>query len=216
MLSGGVLRGRFKMLEWWLEPWVPRSGRVFVDVGANVGTWSYWLASFFERGYAVEPDPDAIAALRAEVPDNVTVLPVAAWSTDTTVTFSRFQQTVHTSAYFDEEGINTGPRVGLIELPCRPLDALEIAGPVDFLKCDTEGAEVEVLRGAEQLIRRDRPWLLIEVHAVENCLALARLLAEWGYLVTVVRYPGYETFSRLWYTHCWFSCQPAEGVESSS
>src|SRR5215208_5687382 len=122
-------------------------------------------------------------------------------------------QTVHTSAYFGEEGINTGPRAGLLELPCRPLDALAIDGPVDFLKCDTEGAEVEVLRGAEQLIRRDRPWLMIEVHSLENALALGRLLAAWRYRFTIVRYPGYEICSHVWYAHCWFSCQPAERVD---
>ena len=203
------------MLEWWLEPWVPRSGRVFVDVGANVGTWTHWLAPHFDRGYAVEPDPDAVAALRAKVPANVTIHPVGAWSTETTLTFSRFAQTVHTSAYFGNEGINTGPRAELIELPCRPLDTLEIEGPVDFLKCDTEGAEIEVLRGAEQLILRDRPWLMIEVHAVENCLALTQMLADWGYLFTIIRHPDYETYSHYWYAHCWFSCQPAEQVVAS-
>lgn len=202
------------MQEWWLEPWVPRSGRVFVDVGANVGTWSRWLAAFFERGYAVEPNPEAVAELRTEVPETVTILPVGAWSSDTTVTFSRFEQTAHTSAYFEEEGLNTGLRTGLLDLPCRPLDSLPIVGPVDFLKCDTEGAEIEVLKGAEQLIRRDRPWLIVEVHSLENCLALSRLLAEWEYLFTVVRYPGYDTFSHLWYAHCWFSCQPVERVEA--
>ena len=203
------------MQELWLDAWVPRSGRVFVDVGANVGTWTRWLAPVFEHGHAVEPDPTALAMLRADLPANVTVHPVGAWSTEMTVTFSRYAQSVHTSAYFGEEGINTGPRAGLVNLPCRPLDTLPIAGPVDFLKCDTEGAEVEVLLGAEQLIRRDRPWLLIEVHSLENCLALSRLLAAWGYLFTVIRYPGYDTYSHMWYAHCWFSCQPVERVDVS-
>src|SRR3954453_12438803 len=134
------------MNEWWLDTWVPLSGRVFVDVGANPGSWTHWLAPHFDHVHAVEPNPEAVAELRANLPANVTVHPVGAWSTETTVTFSCYAETVHTSAYFGEEGINTGPRAGQVELPCRPLDALEIAGPVDFLKCDTEGAEVEVLR----------------------------------------------------------------------
>ena len=200
------------MLEWWLEPWVLRSGRVFVDIGANVGTWTHWLAPHFQHGYAVEPDPDAVAVLKANAPANVIVHPFAAWHTDTTVTFSRYAETVHTSAYFREEGINTGLRTGVIELPCRALDTVDIAGPVDFLKCDTEGTEIEVLQGAEQLIRRDRPWLLIEAHALENCQTLARMLAQWNYLFTIVRHPDYEPFSRWWYAHCWFSCQPIERV----
>jgi hypothetical protein len=33
---------------------------------------------------------------------------------------------------------------------------------VSFLKCDVEGHELNVFRGAEQLLRRDRPVLLFE------------------------------------------------------
>lgn len=199
------------MLEWWLAGWVPHSGRVFVDVGANVGTWSRWLASGFERGHAIEPDPDALVGLRAGLPDSVVVHPIAAWHRPGTLTFSRYAESVHTSAYFTDEGINTGPRRQKLELPCARLDDLVLDGPVDFLKCDVEGAEVEVIRGAAGLIDRDRPWLLIEVHAVPLFQQLARILADADYVFTVVRHPEYEPFSPLWYAHCWLSCQPAPG-----
>jgi len=202
-------------LEWWLAPWVPRRGCVFVDVGANVGTWTTWLASSFERGYAVEPDPDALAVLRTNVPANVAVYPLAAWSAETTLSFSRYAETVHTSAFFAEEGINTGRRLGTLELPGRPLDALCLDGPIDFIKCDTEGAEIQVLQGAQQLIQRERPWLLIEAHSLENCIALSHVLADWSYLFSIVRHPDYPMYSHWWYAHCWFSCQPIERVNLS-
>jgi FkbM family methyltransferase len=198
------------MLEWWLTEWVPHRGRVFVDVGANIGTWTQWLAPRFAHGHAIEPDPEALACLRASAPGNVEIHPVGAWHCETTLRFSRFAASVHTSAYFVREGINTGPSTGSLELPCLPIDALDIQGPVDFLKCDTEGAEVEVLRGAVRLIARDRPWLLVEVHSVDNCLTLTRMLADWAYLFTVVRHPEYERYSRFWYSHFWLSCQPRE------
>jgi FkbM family methyltransferase len=198
------------MLEWWLVEWVPHQGRVFVDVGANVGTWTQWLAPRFAGGHAIEPDPDALACLRAAAPANVEIHPLGAWDRAATIRFSRFAASVHTSAYFADEGINTGLSTGSVDLPCLPVDALGIEGPVDFIKCDTEGAEVAVLRGAAQLIARDRPWLLVEVHSVDNCLGLARMLTDWAYLFTVVRHPEYEPYSHLWYSHCWFSCQPRE------
>jgi FkbM family methyltransferase len=203
------------MLEWWLAEWVPGQGRVFIDVGANVGTWSAWLGPRFGRGHAIEPDPDALAGLRAVVPANVEVHPYGAWDRAETLRFSRFAASVHTSAYFTDHGINTGPSTGSVELPCLPLDSLAIEGPVDFLKCDTEGAEVAVLRGAAGLIARDRPWLLIEVHSVDNCLDLTRMLTDWAYLCTVVRHPDYEPFSPLWYSHCWLSCQPREWASAA-
>lgn len=201
-------------MEYWLDQWAPRQGRVFVDVGANIGMWARHLAPRFAHIHAIEPNPDALAELRAGLPDNVTVHPVGAWHGEATVWFTRFADTAHLSSFFASEGINTGPPAGRVALRCRPIDALGIGGPVDFLKCDTEGAELECLLGAEQLIRRDRPWLLIEVHAERNFLALARLLAGWEYLFTVVRHPDYPPFSRLWFAHCWLACQPAARLMS--
>ena len=201
------------MLEWWVAEWIPQRGRVFVDVGANAGTWTQWLAPRFTRGHAVEPDPDALASLCANAPANVEIHPVGAWHSAATLRFSRFAASVHTSAYFVQEGINTGPRSGSLELPCLPIDALDIEGPVDFLKCDTEGAEVEVLRGAARLIARDRPWMLVEVHSADNCLTLTRMLADWAYLFTLIRHPEYQPYTHLWYSHCWLSCQPLEWAD---
>ena len=107
-----------------------------------------------------------------------------------------------------EEGINTGPKAGTVDLRCCAIDSLGISQAVDFLKCDTEGAEIECLLGAEQLILRDRPWLLVENHSSGNFISLVRILANWDYLFTIIRHPDYEPFSRIWFEHCWFSCQP--------
>ena len=197
------------MNEYWLEPWVPHRGRVFVDVGANVGTWTRWLAPNFDQVHAIEPNPDALIGLREDLPENVIVHEVGAWSCETTLIFSLFTESVHMSSFFTEAGINTGSKVKEIELKCCAIDSLNISEPVDFLKCDTEGAEIECLLGAKQLILKSRPWLLIEVHSSKNFLTLAQLLAKWNYLFTVLRDPYYEPFSHLWYEHCWFSCQPA-------
>jgi FkbM family methyltransferase len=50
-------------------------------------------------------------------------------------------------------------------VPLRTLDA--VLGPdaprVDLVKCDVEGHELEVLRGGEGMLRRDRPPLVIEI-----------------------------------------------------
>jgi FkbM family methyltransferase len=204
------------MVEWWLTHCVRPGGVVFVDVGANVGAWTRWLAPRFLRGHAIEPDPSALAELRADTPENVRVHPVGAWDAPNTIRFARYAASTHTSAYFAEGGINTGPRTGWLDVECLPIDALRIEGPVDFLKCDTEGAEVAVMRGAADLIERDRPWLLVELHSIDNCLRLTRMLSAWGYLFTLVRHPDYEPYSHLWYSHCWLSGQPAESVADRS
>ena len=40
--------------------------------------------------------------------------------------------------------------------------------PVSLIKCDVEGHEGEVFRGAEQLLRQDRPILLFECEQRHN------------------------------------------------
>jgi FkbM family methyltransferase len=197
------------MQEYWLTSWIPQGGRVCVDVGANIGTWTRWLAPRFQHVHAIEPNPDALPMLRANLPHNVTVHDVGAWHYETVLTFTRFADSAHMSSFFKEEGIDTGPKVGTIDLRCCAIDSLGISQAVDFLKCDIEGAEIECLLGAEQLILRDRPWLFVETHSSGNFISLVRLLANWDYLFTIIRHPDYKPFSHLWFEHCWFSCQPS-------
>ena len=47
------------------------------------------------------------------------------------------------------------------------LDALALRRPVRFIKMDVEGAEPQVVRGAERLLREDRPVILSELHPAQ-------------------------------------------------
>jgi FkbM family methyltransferase len=46
-------------------------------------------------------------------------------------------------------------------VPMQPIDALGLSR-LDFLKIDVEGMEIEVLQGAQRLIREHRPWCWVE------------------------------------------------------
>lgn len=56
----------------------------------------------------------------------------------------------------------------------------------DFIKIDAEGAELEVLRGASNLLRSRRPALVVEVHSAELERRCGRLLVEHGYRPLIV------------------------------
>jgi FkbM family methyltransferase len=81
------------------------------------------------------------------------------------------------------EGVeNIGQTIDYTALePVRALRLDDLALPrVDFLKIDVEGMELPVLRGAQELVSKYHPYLLIE-HIKTNKAALGELLAASGY-----------------------------------
>jgi FkbM family methyltransferase len=48
------------------------------------------------------------------------------------------------------------------------LDDLVEGSVIDFLKIDTEGTEMRVLRGAVNTIKRNRPIIMLELLAASN------------------------------------------------
>jgi hypothetical protein len=88
---------------------------------------------------------------------------------------------------------------------------MPIEGRVDFIKIDVEGAEGEVLLGAERTIQHDRPRMIIEVHTYLKGLMIGGLLKVWDYAVTAVRHPAYTEVPgdvTLWDDHYWLVCDP--------
>jgi hypothetical protein len=47
------------------------------------------------------------------------------------------------------------------------LDEFRLPHPVRFIKMDVEGAEPQVLRGAERILKEDRPVILSELHPTQ-------------------------------------------------
>jgi FkbM family methyltransferase len=76
---------------------------------------------------------------------------------------------------------------GLINVPVCRLDSLEpgtgLRSP-NIIKIDVEGAEVDVLAGGMELLRKARPMLLIELHGTNVPVTLA--LDDLGYRVRVL------------------------------
>jgi FkbM family methyltransferase len=191
--------------EYYLLPWACRQGDVALDVGAQVGDWTALLAIGFRTVHAIEPNPELRPQLLKNLPSNAVHHPVGAWSTTARLPFRNSKKLSALSRHVD---IDTGSGESSVE--CLPLDSLPITGAVDFIKCDAEGAEGEILRGAAGLIRHHRPWLLLEVHTADNFLQVVALLAQWSYLFTTIRDYIEIPFSYRWYEHCWVSAQASE------
>lgn len=129
---------------------------VFVDVGAHIGKYTVLVGrQLGPRGrvVAIEPDPDNMAALRRNIAanalDNVITLNVACSNVDGDGTLYRSpNETMQHSLIGEGRGV----RVPLCRLDTL-LSSIGITD-VDLLKIDVERAELEVLEGAVDLLRR--------------------------------------------------------------
>jgi FkbM family methyltransferase len=80
-------------------------------------------------------------------------------------------------------------------IECNSLDNLIESGlnEPDFIKVDVEGAEIDVLMGALQLIKKKKPILLIEIHSHEigmKCYELLKLFYTTIYVFETNQEPG--------------------------
>lgn len=140
-----------------------------IDVGAHVGIFSSRMAKSFRRVHSFEPDPLNFKCLKL----NMAKFPNA---------------TLHNLALSDENGtcsvvrnnptnsgdISIDPTAG--EIPRLKLDSFNFDN-VGFIKIDTQGHELPIVKGAEETIRRCRPVMLIELPSKE----LVKLLFDWNY-----------------------------------
>lgn len=162
-------------------------GMTFYDIGANIGFFSLLAARIVGpegRVVAFEADPEVAERLRENVKRNslstITVEQKAVWSESRVVSFARADLAISPDRGVGQvvgSGAPNNLEVQAVSLD----DFLQARRPADFLKCDVEGAEVEVFHGARRLLRENRPTLLCEMHSEESRRALLQDFASLGY-----------------------------------
>jgi FkbM family methyltransferase len=140
---------------------VVRADTHCIDIGCHIGSFLQKLTTIAPRGhhYAVEPVPQKAARLREKFPA-VTVLEVALGETNGTAEFFINQSQ---TSYSGLKKRTVPGALEAVQVQCRRLDEVIPADArIGFIKIDVNGAESMVLRGALELLRRDRPAVLLE------------------------------------------------------
>ena len=149
---------------------VLRGGDVAVDVGANKGSYTYWMrraVGSSGRVVAVEPQPELASYLREACGSlgwsNVDVLEAAASDRAGRATL-RIPGSGASPGASLERGAGTGGQAREVECETVRLDDVldRSSGRVALVKVDVEGHELAVFRGAEGILERHRPTLLFE------------------------------------------------------
>jgi FkbM family methyltransferase len=182
-----------------LEP-----GATAIDVGANVGVYAITAALGVGPGgrvIAVEADDEYVPRLRANLErnrlENVEVVAAAAGEVDgeaqLIIAADRAFSSLKPLVAYRGTGATR-------KVPVKRLDTIwrEAGEPdVRFLKVDVEGAEVEVIAGAQRLLENCRPTLIVEV-SERTEPDVRGLLAALGY--RDVTPPGFDPANRAYRT----------------
>ena len=156
-----------------------RPDMVFADIGANQGEVTVFAARRLMQGTAIafEPTTENFHRLLANVQlnnlTNVVALDFCLGSETGEVELFAPGSCSHHHRYGWNEGMPSmyapGPQATTVaRVAVRRLDdvlpTLEVGG-LDVVKVDVEGAELHVLRGGEDSIRRYRPVIVVEINS---------------------------------------------------
>lgn len=143
-----------------IESFIPVNGIVF-DVGANVGDWSKQVLNFYPKVniFAFEPIPSLCDRLhRVLNQTHAKIFPLALARETGVRKFFYYQDETAQSSLFEVSELNylqkTEVLVNTVSLDyfCK----IHGIDKIDFLKIDTEGAELEVLSGARVLLKHKK------------------------------------------------------------
>ena len=159
---------------------VLRDGGLFVDVGANVGTYTLWAAELGAEVIAFEPAADTFGLLRENIALNgyqVTAVQAAAGDH---CGIARFTAGRDVGNSLDPDGP--------VETELVTVDSLIGDRHVTGMKVDVEGFEIDVLRGCARALAGRRIGLIQLEWNEMSTVALgadrrpvAELLAGYGY-----------------------------------
>lgn len=171
-----------------LISFLAKRDKISLDIGANKGIYSYALLPYSAGVHAFEPNPKLFGILRSWAEGKVFLHDIAlgdrTGEADLLIPKNR-------RGYSNQGGSLSREKVtgdhGVVRIRTARLDDLGIEN-IGFMKIDVEGFECQVLDGARETLRRERPNLLIEIEEKHTKRPLPEIVGEvCGY--------GYECFA---------------------
>ncbi len=160
------VHGYYEWRIWAIALAVCLKGDTIIEVGSNVGTETIAFSDILGptgRVYAFEPVPENLASLNLNFASksNVSIMAYAVGQTEGEIKFilppegalSGIGYIANTQKERTQEGIR---------VPCRSLDSFKGIQKLKLICIDAEGAEVDILKGAENVIRRFSPFIICE------------------------------------------------------
>jgi FkbM family methyltransferase len=145
---------------------VLKNDSVCVDIGCHKGEILEWMLKFSPQGehFAIEPIPYLFQQLQAKfTQSNVHLFNLALSDKAGRLNFTVVKNAPAYSGIKQRKYAVEHPELEIIEVDVHRLDELIPSDKkVRLIKLDVEGAELDVLKGATQLLLSSRPYVLFE------------------------------------------------------
>ena len=186
-----------------------------IDVGANIGQTSLWLAQSLPKKaniFAFEPFINTFQKLEINIElNNYTNIKIENLAIGSSLSTVRMKNTIETNSGGKHIISEITDGANLISFQQTTLDHYfeNNATKIQLIKVDVEGYELEVLKGALKIIQKDHPMLFIEIN--DNHLkrqnSSAQKLIEFlnQYQYTIQNAETLETIDKDYnFTNCHF------------
>ena len=147
-----------------------------IDVGVYRGVYSYEMAKYSKNVHAFEPNPIIFKDIERnlkKIIKNIKLYNVALSNKEDLVSlnvpirnknynrknYEEYFQMGRASIHID----NTMGEIESFDVETKKLDSFDFTNKISFIKIDVEGHEFEVIKGAENTIKKNKPVLLVEI-----------------------------------------------------
>ncbi len=182
-----ILRERYESPLTYLDRFL-KPGQVFIDGGANFGIYTAAASQIVGNDGVVlsfEPSVESFPVLERNVQlnqfDNVNLFNLALSSQEGTAPLYHIDNAPNSYSLNSDSRSDTT----FEEVSTETLDGIllrENISKVDFIKLDVEGAEEEVLKGANSLLLQSKPKVLFEMGSRNSSNIEGDPQGAWNYL----------------------------------
>ena len=152
---------KYKTPELNLIKYLAYKDRIALDIGANLGLFTFFMSKYSRKVFAFEPNPYPLRYLPSLIDENVELIKVAVGKKNELLDLlipKSDKGWSSNGATLKNISVKNGIK---IKVECRTIDSFNFSN-VGLIKIDVEGAEKEVLMGARNTIIDNKPNLIIE------------------------------------------------------
>ena len=153
-----------------------KSGTDSIDVGVYRGVYSYEMSKYSEKVHSFEPNPIIFKYINKNLKKfikNIHLYNFALSNQNKTMNLKIPIRNSNSNKEIFEEYYEMGKATihnennfenyENFEIQTKKIDELSFDNKISFIKIDVEGHELEVIEGAKNTIKRDKPVLLVEI-----------------------------------------------------